>query len=65
MCMVWWLKYWLFINIFYPVALGLDKEIGNFEVGKEFDALLINPKASDSPIDLFHGDFIGDISEVS
>uniref|UniRef100_A0A9L0SPC2 Guanine deaminase n=1 Tax=Equus caballus TaxID=9796 RepID=A0A9L0SPC2_HORSE len=44
-------------------ALGLDKEIGNFEVGKEFDALLINPKASDSPIDLFCGDFVGDISE--
>uniref|UniRef100_A0A2K5EEI8 Guanine deaminase n=1 Tax=Aotus nancymaae TaxID=37293 RepID=A0A2K5EEI8_AOTNA len=44
-------------------ALGLDSEIGNFEVGKEFDALLINPKASDSPIDLFYGDFFGDISE--
>uniref|UniRef100_A0A2K6C7T2 Guanine deaminase n=1 Tax=Macaca nemestrina TaxID=9545 RepID=A0A2K6C7T2_MACNE len=44
-------------------ALGLDGEIGNFEVGKEFDALLINPKASDSPIDLFYGDFFGDISE--
>lgn len=47
------------------VALGLDSEIGNFEVGKEFDALLINPKASDSPIDLFYGDFVGDISDVS
>ncbi|TEA41797.1 hypothetical protein DBR06_SOUSAS2410041, partial [Sousa chinensis] len=45
-------------------ALGLDRQIGNFEVGKEFDALLINPKASDSPIDLFYGDFVGDISEV-
>uniref|UniRef100_A0A2K6U8F3 Guanine deaminase n=1 Tax=Saimiri boliviensis boliviensis TaxID=39432 RepID=A0A2K6U8F3_SAIBB len=45
-------------------ALGLDSEIGNFEVGKEFDALLINPKASDSPIDLFYGDFFGDISEA-
>uniref|UniRef100_A0A8C9B2A6 Guanine deaminase n=1 Tax=Prolemur simus TaxID=1328070 RepID=A0A8C9B2A6_PROSS len=45
-------------------ALGLDSEIGNFEVGKEFDALLINPKASDSPIDLFYGDFVGDISEA-
>uniref|UniRef100_A0A8D2GAM4 Guanine deaminase n=1 Tax=Theropithecus gelada TaxID=9565 RepID=A0A8D2GAM4_THEGE len=45
-------------------ALGLDGEIGNFEVGKEFDALLINPKASDSPIDLFYGDFFGDISEA-
>uniref|UniRef100_A0A8D0L9K6 Guanine deaminase n=1 Tax=Sphenodon punctatus TaxID=8508 RepID=A0A8D0L9K6_SPHPU len=29
-------------------ALGLDDVIGNFEVGKEFDALLINAKASDS-----------------
>lgn len=59
------LKCWLFINLFHPIALGLDREIGNFEVGKEFDALLINPKASDSPIDLFYGDFVGDISEVS
>nr|XP_014334738.1 PREDICTED: guanine deaminase isoform X2 [Bos mutus] len=45
-------------------VLGLDREIGNFEVGKEFDALLINPKASDSPIDLFYGDFVGEISEA-
>ncbi|XP_059782447.1 guanine deaminase [Balaenoptera ricei] len=45
-------------------ALGLDRQIGNFEVGKEFDALLINLKASDSPIDLFYGDFVGDISEA-
>ncbi|XP_030665788.1 guanine deaminase isoform X2 [Nomascus leucogenys] len=45
-------------------ALGLDGVIGNFEVGKEFDAILINPKASDSPIDLFYGDFFGDISEA-
>ncbi|XP_004713873.1 guanine deaminase [Echinops telfairi] len=45
-------------------ALGLDSEIGNFDVGKEFDALLINPKASDSPIDLFYGDFAGDVSEA-
>ncbi|NXD85003.1 GUAD deaminase, partial [Halcyon senegalensis] len=37
-------------------ALGLDDVIGNFEVGKEFDALLINTKASDSPFDLFPGD---------
>ncbi|KAM8802860.1 guanine deaminase [Rhynchonycteris naso] len=45
-------------------ALGLDREIGNFEVGKEFDALLINPKASDSPMDVFYGDFVGDISDA-
>ncbi|NWY53354.1 GUAD deaminase, partial [Chionis minor] len=37
-------------------ALGLDDVIGNFEVGKEFDALLINMKASDSPFDLFSAD---------
>ncbi|NXN16232.1 GUAD deaminase, partial [Indicator maculatus] len=37
-------------------ALGLDDMIGNFEVGKEFDALLINTKASDSPFDLFSAD---------
>lgn len=29
---------------------------GNFEVGKEFDALLINTKASDGPFDLFAPD---------
>ncbi|NWI97080.1 GUAD deaminase, partial [Pitta sordida] len=37
-------------------ALGLGDVIGNFEVGKEFDALLINTKASDSPFDLFSAD---------
>lgn len=29
-------------------ALGLDKKIGNFEVGKEFDAILVNPFTSNS-----------------
>uniref|UniRef100_K7G9X3 Guanine deaminase n=1 Tax=Pelodiscus sinensis TaxID=13735 RepID=K7G9X3_PELSI len=42
-------------------VLGLDDVIGNFEVGKEFDALLINPKASDSPFDLFAADTSEDI----
>ncbi|XP_032297138.1 guanine deaminase isoform X1 [Coturnix japonica] len=41
-------------------ALGLDDIIGNFEVGKEFDALLINTKASDSPFDLFSTDTFED-----
>ncbi|XP_077200913.1 guanine deaminase isoform X3 [Paroedura picta] len=41
-------------------ALGLDAIIGNFEVGKEFDALLINTKASDSPFDLFASDMFED-----
>uniref|UniRef100_A0A8D0DX75 Guanine deaminase n=1 Tax=Salvator merianae TaxID=96440 RepID=A0A8D0DX75_SALMN len=39
-------------------ALGLDNVTGNFEVGKEFDALLINTKASDSPFDLFPSDTV-------
>ncbi|XP_025060242.1 guanine deaminase isoform X3 [Alligator sinensis] len=41
-------------------ALGLDNIIGNFEVGKEFDALLVNSKASDSPFDLFAADTFED-----
>lgn len=46
----------LFVSLFSLSALGLDDVIGNFEVGKEFDALLINTKASDSPFDLFSAD---------
>lgn len=46
----------LFVTLFSSSALGLDDVIGNFEVGKEFDALLINTKASDSPFDLFSAD---------
>ncbi|XP_062455734.1 guanine deaminase isoform X1 [Rhea pennata] len=42
-------------------VLGLEDVIGNFEVGKEFDALLINTKASDSPFDLFSADAFEDI----
>uniref|UniRef100_A0A670JGU5 Guanine deaminase n=1 Tax=Podarcis muralis TaxID=64176 RepID=A0A670JGU5_PODMU len=42
-------------------ALGLDTVIGNFEVGKEFDALLINTKASDSPFELFTCDAFEDM----
>ncbi|XP_066460269.1 guanine deaminase [Eleutherodactylus coqui] len=34
-------------------ALSIDHIIGNFEVGKEFDALLINPDAKDSPFEVF------------
>lgn len=44
------------MSLFSSSALGLDDVIGNFEVGKEFDALLINTKASDSPFDLFSAD---------
>ncbi|XP_075454124.1 guanine deaminase isoform X1 [Ascaphus truei] len=34
-------------------ALNIDHITGNFEVNKEFDALLINPEAEDSPFEVF------------
>ncbi|CAJ0931687.1 unnamed protein product [Ranitomeya imitator] len=34
-------------------ALSIDHITGNFNVGKEFDALLINPEAKDSPLEVF------------
>lgn len=37
-------------------VLGLDTKVGNFEVGKEFDALLIDAAAEDSPFDCFDDD---------
>ncbi|KAL0979656.1 hypothetical protein UPYG_G00187870 [Umbra pygmaea] len=33
-------------------ALSLDEQIGNFEVGKDFDALRVNTAAAGGPIDL-------------
>lgn len=36
-------------------ALALGDEIGSLDVGKQFDALLIDPAAPGSPIDLFDG----------
>ncbi|KAI1900047.1 hypothetical protein AGOR_G00045980 [Albula goreensis] len=34
-------------------ALSLDDRTGNFEVGKDFDAILVDPFAADGPIDMF------------
>ncbi|XP_073399835.1 guanine deaminase [Dendrobates tinctorius] len=34
-------------------ALSIDHITGNFKVGKEFDALLIDPEAKDSPFEVF------------
>ncbi|XP_066567262.1 guanine deaminase [Amia ocellicauda] len=34
-------------------ALCLEDTIGNFEVGKDFDAVLVNPSVPDSPFDVF------------
>ncbi|EDO38739.1 predicted protein [Nematostella vectensis] len=39
-------------------VLGLEKKIGNFQVGKDFDAVLVDPDASDSPFDCFDEDNI-------
>ena len=33
-------------------AVGLGERVGNFSAGKEFDALVVNPAAADSPFDL-------------
>lgn len=35
-------------------ALSLDNQTGNFEVGKDFDALRVNMCVPDGPIDLIH-----------
>ncbi|XP_077097137.1 guanine deaminase [Siphateles boraxobius] len=37
-------------------ALSLDEQIGNFVVGKDFDALRVNVCVPDGPIDLFPGE---------
>ncbi|XP_029685128.1 guanine deaminase isoform X2 [Takifugu rubripes] len=37
-------------------ALSMDQQIGNFEVGKDFDALRVNVKVPDGPVDLFQRD---------
>lgn len=34
------------------VALSLDDQIGNFEVGKDFDALRVNVAVPGGPIDV-------------
>lgn len=37
-------------------ALGLESRIGSFAVGKAFDAVLIDLRSPDSPVDVFPGD---------
>lgn len=36
------------------IALKMEDEIGNFIVGKKFDALLVDVKCKDSPMDVLH-----------
>ena len=35
--------------------MGLDSVTGNFEVGKDLDALLVDPCVQSSPFDVFQG----------
>jgi guanine deaminase len=42
-------------------VLGLDDVVGNFAVGKRFDALIVNPRAEGGPIDVFDEDTIEDV----
>lgn len=42
-------------------VLGLDDKIGNFQVGKDFDALVIDAEARDSHFDCFEADNIEDV----
>ncbi|KAJ3019660.1 UNVERIFIED_CONTAM: hypothetical protein HDU68_010575 [Siphonaria sp. JEL0065] len=37
-------------------CLSLGNVVGNFLVGKEFDALIVNPTVEGSPVDVFEGD---------
>lgn len=37
-------------------ALSMDDQTGNFEVGKDFDALRVNVAVPDGPIDLIQND---------
>lgn len=41
-------------TIFLFPALNLEHKIGNFEVGKEFDALIVDMKVPSSSVDYLH-----------
>lgn len=45
-----------FSFFFFAAALSMDDQTGNFEVGKDFDALRVNVAAPDGPIDLIQCD---------
>jgi guanine deaminase len=44
-------------------VVGMEDKLGNFKVGKNFDALVIDPFANDSPVDIFSVDTIEQILE--
>ncbi|KAG0074097.1 hypothetical protein BGZ90_011031, partial [Linnemannia elongata] len=39
-------------------VMGLEDTIGNFEVGKEFDAILVNASTDNSPVDIHDHDTV-------
>ena len=45
-------KFQVSCNVSPTIALALDDQAGNFEVGKDFDALRVNVAAPGGPIDL-------------
>ena len=45
----------------YISVLGIADKVGNFEVGKEFDALRINSLVPNSPFDVFPSDSFEDV----
>ncbi|ORX81183.1 guanine deaminase [Basidiobolus meristosporus CBS 931.73] len=62
-------KYLKLPEIFYIATLGgadvlgMKEKLGNFVVGKQFDALIVNPSTRGSPIDLFDHDKLNTIFE--
>lgn len=38
---------------YFIAVVSMDDRIGNFVVGKEFDAVLVDVKARDSPLDIY------------
>ena len=43
--------------------MALDKKIGNFKCGKEFDALIVDPDVQGSPMNSFEEDTALDVVE--
>lgn len=44
-------------------VVGMEDKLGNFKVGKNFDALIVDPYVSDSPVDIFSVDTMEQIFE--
>lgn len=52
-----------FHSYFISLALSIGDKIGNFKVGKHFDALHIDLASSESPVHLFSGEELQDMVE--